>query len=99
MKQNIINGKLMKEKGKRYIKVPIGMCKPMSELTSKEHIEYVGFYSKEIDNREYISDIIQTASKNYYVRIIDVTDGYEEIDLNVFKEKYGQPTLFDYFDI
>lgn len=89
----------MKGKGKRYIKVPLDMCRPMNELNSSEHIEYIGFYSKEIDSHEYLIDIIQTASKKYFVSVTDVTDGYDEIDLNVFKEKYGQPTLFDYFNI
>lgn len=90
----------MKKTGKRYVKVPIGMCRPMNELTSKEHIEYVGFYSKEIESNTYLIDIIQTSTKNYFVEITDVTDNrYDKIDLNKFKEKYGQPTLFDYFDL
>lgn len=88
------------KKGKRYIKVPLNLCRPMNELSSNEHLEYIGFYSKEIDSKEYLIDIKQTTSNNYYVQITDVTDGnYKPIDLDWFKDKYGQPSLFDFFDI
>ena len=86
--------------GKRYLKVPINMCKDIKEIDRTEKKVYVGFYSKVIDNKEILIDIIQTDSNNFYVRLIDVTGGkYEDIDFYEFKEKYSEPTLFDYFDL
>ena len=90
----------MKKKGNRYVNVPLGMCRSIKELTSKEQIEYIGFYSKTIKDKEYLIDIIRTSSKNYYADITDVSnDMYNKVEFSVFKEKYGQPTLFDYFDL
>ncbi len=85
---------------KRYIKVPIDACKPMSALTKNEHIVYNGFYEENIKGTDYLIDIIQTSLNNYYVKLTDISDGkYEEIDFEKFKEENSEPTLFSFFDI
>lgn len=85
---------------KRYIKVPVEMCKPISELTKNEHIIYNGFYEDNIKGVDYLIDIIQTSSNNYYVRLTDISDGkYEEVDFYKFKEENSEPNLFSFFDI
>lgn len=86
------------KKKKRKIKIPISYCKDMNEL-SKQHktIKSVNYYQTKIEQREYLFDIIETIDKQYYIHIVDITSGYEDLDFNKFKARYSQPTLFDDF--
>ena len=85
---------------KRYIKIPIDVCKPIIELTKNEHIIYTGFYEQNIKGIDYLIDIVQTSINNYYVRLTDISDGkYEDVDFYKFKEENSEPTLFSFFDI
>ena len=86
--------------GKRYLKVPISSCKDMNDIDVHEKKVYVGFYTKEIDSREILIDIIQTVNNSFYVKLTDVTDGrYDELDFNEFVKSHAEPTLFNYFDV
>lgn len=85
----------MDKKGKRKIKVPISMCKDITEFTGR--LEYCEFYSRTIDGKDYLFDIRQSTDNNFYVQVIDTTDcKYDVIHLDKFKEKYAAPTLFDF---
>ena len=87
------------KKRTKTIDIPLTLCKDMKELTPNKSIESINFYKTNINDKEYLIDIIRTSNMNYYVRITDVTNGYDEIDFNEFKKKYGQPSLFDFWDI
>ena len=89
-----------KKKGRtRPLKIPIEKCKDIKELTADKTIENSNFYVSKIDDKNYLIDIIKTSDMQFYVRITDITDGYEEIDFNEFKKKYAQPSLFDFWNI
>lgn len=84
-----------KNKNKRKLKILLNYCRDVKELTVNEDIKMINTYSTDFDKRTYIIDIISTLRNNFYVRIIDITDNYETIELSKFKAKYAQPTLFD----
>lgn len=86
-----------KKKGKRVKKIPIECCKSIKEMDNI--IICVNSYTKEIDGKKYFIDLYECEGKKYFVRLTDITDGYNEIDFDSFKDKYCQPTLFDYFEI
>lgn len=81
---------------KRIIKVPLSYCKDIKHFNNDE-IESLNYYNIVLDGHEYIVDIMCTTNKQYYVRIVDITNGYISIDFNEFKAKYVQPNLFDDF--
>lgn len=87
------------KESKRNVKIPILLCKDIKYIGENETITFCNFYETTINNNDFIIDIYRTDINNYYVSITDITNGYELIDFNEFKQKYSQPTLFDFLDI
>lgn len=84
-------------KRKRKVKIPLQCCKSIKEIPEVEDIKMINYYSSKIDGKEYLFDIISTKQGHFYVNVVDITNGYNEIDFYKFKDKYCQPTLFDDF--
>lgn len=91
------DNKETKPKRKRKLKIPLQCCKGINELQENEDIKMINYYSLKINSKEYLFDIISTKQGHFYVNVVDITDGYNEIDFYDFKNKYCQPTLFDDF--
>lgn len=83
---------------KRVKKIPIECCKSINEINGL--ITCINSYTMNIQNQNIFIDLYECDEKYYFVRLIDITDDkYEEIDFDKFKQKYSQPTLFDFFEI
>lgn len=88
-----------KKESKRKIKINISLCKDIKYIGENEIITFYNFYKTTINNNDFIIDIYRTDINNYYVRIIDITNDYKQINFNEFKRNYSQPSLFDFLDI
>ena len=91
--------KKSKKEYKRKIKINISLCKDIKYIGENEIITFYNFYKTTINNNDFIIDIYRTDINNYYVRIVDITNDYKQINVNEFKQNNSQPTLFDFLDI
>lgn len=87
------------KKRKRLLKIPLNEVKDLKFICLDEIIVNINYYTTKLNNHEYIIDIYKTDKNNFYVTLVDITNGYQEINIDQLKKKTNIQLSFDFFNI